>query len=108
MKMILPHYRFSCEEEYKSYHKCNRAIQTKQKALAKYINGEISEEFYWNIVDGATLNQKAIEGKFVYRLNKYQLAQNSGLLRDVTMMIKEIYIDEDLAKYIFDIDFIRK
>lgn len=101
-----PHYRVSCEEEYKSYYKCTRAIGKKRELAEKYKKDEIDFETMSLLMDGITINQKAIDGRFVYRLNKYQLAKNSGLLKDVTMMIKEIHIDEDLAKYIFNVDFI--
>lgn len=101
-----PHYRVSCEEEYKSYYKCSRAIGKKRELAEKYKKDEIDFDTMSLLIDGITINQKAIDGRFVYRLNKYQLAKNSGLLRDVTMMIKEIHIDEDLAKYIFDVNFV--
>lgn len=102
-----PHYRFSCEEEYRSYYKCCMAIGKKRKIAEKYKKDEIDFDTMQLLMDGITMNQRAIDKRFIYRLNKYQLSKNNNLLKDITMMIKEVYIDENLCKYIFDVDFIK-
>ena len=94
-----PVYELTDKYEYSTFCKNKLILARRDKAFERYEKGEIDKITYDMIHDSATLSAYANEGKFVYRVTKYQL-NKAGI--DLTKMIKELIIKVymlDLNKY---------
>lgn len=86
-----PTYTLTSKEEYYSYMRCSRYVKQKEKVLQDYKSGKIDIESCQLLLDGITLNQQAIENRFVYKVNKFQLIHNNYLIKDILNYIELIY-----------------
>lgn len=99
-----PVYELTDKYEYSTFCKNKLILARRDKAFERYTKGEIDKITYDMIHDSATLSAYANEGKFVYRVTKYQL-NKAGI--DLTKMIKELIIKVymiDLKKYFINLN----
>ena len=99
-----PVYELTDKYEYSTFCKNKLILARRDKAFERYTKGEIDKITYDMIHDSATLSAYANEGKFVYRVTKYQL-NKAGI--DLTKMIKELIIKVymiDLNKYFINLN----
>lgn len=96
----IPVYTLTDEYEYNSFIKCSRHVRQKQNVLQQYKEDKINIDECQLLLDGITLNQKAIENKFVYRVSKFQLISNNYLMKDILNYIELIYNKTLFDKYI--------
>ena len=72
-------YRLSDEYEYTSYVKSSLYVKARNKLFDKYDNKELNRQELELAIEGAKKYAKSIEGKFIYRINKYKINKNSML-----------------------------
>ena len=99
-----PVYELTDKYEYSTFCKNKLILARRDKAFERYTKGEIDKITYDMIHDSATLSAYANEGKFVYRVTKYQL-NKAGI--DLITMIKELIIKVymiDLKKYFINLN----
>lgn len=95
-------YRITTKEEYTSYMKASIFAGRKKYIAQQYKNGNIDYNTMQLLMDGLTLNQKAIEKRFVYRVNKLNLIKDNQLLKDIMLLIQDVYTDKELNNYYLD------
>jgi hypothetical protein len=89
------------KEEYDGFMKCSKHVRQKQRILQQYKEDKINFDECQLLLDGIILNQKTIENRFVYRVNKFQLIKNNYLMKDILDYIELIY-DKTLFDYYID------
>ena len=84
-------YNLTDRFEYNAYVKNSKFVKKRKDAMIKWKNNEIDDDTFKIIYDGTTLEALAIEGKFVYKISKYQIEKDSELGKQILRLIVNTY-----------------
>lgn len=87
----IPIYYETTKEDYNNYMKNSKASKRTTKIIEKYNNKEINvDEFRYQmkIIEEC---DKAINGRIIYKISKYQLNEDSDLFKLLEECVKDIY-----------------
>ena len=91
-------YELTSEYEYKSYIKNNKYINKRDKIIDDYNSGKIDKEQLCLMLSGLDDYIRANKGKFVYRVNKYNIVKDNILFNQI-LTILESSIKKDYRQY---------
>ncbi|MEX0083125.1 hypothetical protein AB2T90_11890 [Clostridium butyricum] len=94
-------YRLTDKFEYNSYVKNSKFVKLRSELMEQWKNNKIDDDMFNVIYDGTTLQAMANEGKFVYRINKFELQKDSELAKEMLKMIINLY-NPDIRDYILN------
>lgn len=92
-------YELTSEEEYKSYVKNNIYIKKRNKIIDDYNSSKIDKEQMCLMLSGLEDYIRANEGKFVYRVNKYNLAKDNVLFNQIISIIELSITNKEYRQY---------